>query len=89
MNTTIPSTHFTGRVVNFHQRQGYGAIEVDNFEGRQRFFAHASQFVADCTCGNRHKCEISVGMTVEFDVQFDAPRNGKLPAALRIREVKA
>jgi cold shock CspA family protein len=86
--TTTAPVQLTGLVTAWMPLKGFGFIEVDTSEGRQKFYAHAREFQADCACRQRHKCEIKPGMMVTFTVQFEAQRSGKLPAALQIREVK-
>jgi cold shock CspA family protein len=86
--TASAPVKLTGKVIAWKPLQGAGIILVDGPDGRQKFFAHASEFPDDCACRQRHKCEIRPGMMVTFTVQFEAQRSGKLPAALQIREVK-
>lgn len=69
-----------GIVTFWKVRQGLGLIASDG----QTFYAHASHFVADCGCGQAHKCEIAVGTRVEF-TPAERKQSARFPHALEIR----
>lgn len=80
--TTDTAIQLTGKIIEWHPVAGWGKIRG----GGVTYFAHAKDFVGECACGQRHKCEIEPGMTVEFTTR-SAPNwpHDKLPAALEIR----
>lgn len=81
--TTATATRLTGTIIEWHTVKGWGKIRT----GGKTYFAHAKEFVGECACGQRHKCEIETGMTVEFMVTHLASNypHDKYPSALEIR----
>jgi hypothetical protein len=72
-----------GTIILWKVREGLGLIDA---QGRV-YYAHASQFIGKCGCGQRHKCEIAPGMRVEFKVSDKDPGYKKHQHAIEI-EVK-
>jgi hypothetical protein len=81
--TTATTIRLTGEITEWHPTKGWGLIRAEE----HTFFAHAKEFMSDCVCGQRHKCEIGIGMTVTFSAIRMTPvyERGKLPAANEIR----
>lgn len=71
----------TGTLKHWDASKGWGLIIS---EGRT-FFAHASQFPDDCACRQLHKCEIHIGLVVEFTATLGVKHPGMFPPANEIR----
>jgi cold shock CspA family protein len=67
----------TGTLVFWLPKRGTGVIRGEDGD----YFAHITEFASTCKCGHMHKCEIAVGMRVEFTPSIDrATRRAKVPA---------
>lgn len=72
-----------GQIVSFSKRSGWGLI----LSHGRKYFAHIKHFTTDCGCSQRHRCEISVGMRVNFSVDPDEAHTGGFPTARNIAPV--
>jgi hypothetical protein len=72
----------TGTIVKWSPKEGWGLIES---ERKQKYFAHAADFVVECACGQLHKCQIAVGMRADFMVVLGVKYAGRFAPAFQIR----
>lgn len=75
------AVRLAGVIVHWKVREGFGLISSEG----STFYAHASNFLGDCGCGQAHKCQISVGTEVEFTPAAETKRESRWPHALEIR----
>jgi cold shock CspA family protein len=74
----------TGTIVFWLPKRGTGVIRGEDGD----YFAHITEFASTCKCGHMHKCEIAVGMRVEFTPSTEPHDGPKFPPAFGIRIVK-